>query len=173
MTLDIKELVKRLHGGKCPQCYGFGEVSYGGELVRCSCLDKYEAPISMEHRKAAADALEAMAGEVAEARLHEDCANNVASKVASGYQKLLIRAEAAEAERDRLAGEAETAKSQFKALQMVTSKEHEDTRAERDRLQLANARMKAALAEIEERAWSISFADDIVALARKALGGDA
>ena len=53
----------------------------------------------------AADALEALAGEVAEARLHEDCANGVASKIASGYQRLLIRAEAAEAERDRLKAE--------------------------------------------------------------------
>ena len=60
-----KELVKRLRGGRCPQCFGFGEVSYAGELVRCSCRDKYEAPISMEHRKAAALALEALAGEVA------------------------------------------------------------------------------------------------------------
>ena len=38
---------------------------------------------------------------------------------------------------EALAGEVETAKSQFKALQMVTSKEHEDTRAERDRLKAA------------------------------------
>lgn len=61
---EYSELVKRLRGGECPQCRGFGEVAYFGELVRCACQGKYEALISMDHRKAAADALEAQAKEI-------------------------------------------------------------------------------------------------------------
>ena len=97
-----KELVKRLRGGRCPQCFGFGEVSYGGELVRCSCRDKYEAPISMEHRKAAADALEALAGEVEKAREYAADLRLRAKEAADARVYCAAKLTAAEAERDRL-----------------------------------------------------------------------
>lgn len=76
-------------------------------------------------------ALEALAGEVERLKEERDAA------ITDRFDAAAERIKAVTAERDRLAGEVETAKSQFKALQMVTSKEHEDTRAERDRLKAA------------------------------------
>ena len=59
-------------------------------------------------------------------------------------------AEAADAI-EALVGDVETAKSQFKALQMVTSKEHEDTRAERDRLKAALEALEAVRSDLPEK----------------------
>ena len=75
--------------------------------------------------------IEALRGEVERLKEERDAA------ITDRFDAAAERIKAVTAERDRLAGEVETAKSQFKALQMVTSKEHEDTRAERDRLKAA------------------------------------
>ena len=64
MDEQTKALIEALLGGKCPKCRGWGEVAYFGELVQCGCFGKYEAPISMEKRREAADALQAQAERV-------------------------------------------------------------------------------------------------------------
>lgn len=126
MNDNIKELVKRLR-----QPY-FGA-----------------APANNE-RSDAADALEAMAGEVE--RYRESHKGFMTLQAA--LERVSGERAAAIAERDRLAGEVETAKSQFKALQMVTSKEHEDTRAERDRLK--NALRKKLSAKARQKLGDLS-----------------
>ena len=50
MKQDIESLAKRLEGGKCPNCKGWGEIAYCGEMVQCGCFGRYEAPISMTTR---------------------------------------------------------------------------------------------------------------------------
>jgi hypothetical protein len=54
MNQDIESLAKRLEGGKCPKCKGWGEIAYCGEMVQCVCFGRYEAPISMTARLEAA-----------------------------------------------------------------------------------------------------------------------
>lgn len=91
----MSDIVERLRGGTCPKCYWFGEVSYGDGLVRYSCPDKHEAPISMEHRKEAASVIEALRGEVERLKVHRDA---VAQTCALGFSEF----ERVKAERDRL-----------------------------------------------------------------------
>lgn len=62
----MTDLIERLRGGKCPECAGWGEVAYFGEMVGCTCLGRYETPISMETRTEAADEIAALRARVAE-----------------------------------------------------------------------------------------------------------
>ena len=64
----MTDLIERLRGGKCPECAGWGEVAYFGEMVGCTCLGRYETPISMETRTEAADEIAALRARVAEMR---------------------------------------------------------------------------------------------------------
>lgn len=66
----MDDIVERLRGGKCPECNGWGEVAYMGEMVGCTCLGKYEAPVSMKGRTEAADTIESLRAE--NARLTEE-----------------------------------------------------------------------------------------------------
>lgn len=38
---EMAEALRALVGGKCPECKGWGEIAYCGELVRCKCDGKY------------------------------------------------------------------------------------------------------------------------------------
>jgi hypothetical protein len=64
MTHTPATLEERLRGGKCPQCQGWGEVAYFGEMVGCTCLGRYEAPISMATRVEAAAEIASLRAEV-------------------------------------------------------------------------------------------------------------
>ena len=64
MTDTPGALEERLRGGKCPQCQGWGEVAYFGEMVGCTCLGRYEAPISMATRVEAADEIASLRARV-------------------------------------------------------------------------------------------------------------
>lgn len=75
------DLVERLRGGKCPECDGWGEVYFMGEMVGCTCLGRYERPISMETRTEAADTIGSLRAE--NARLKRDMANLKANGIHS------------------------------------------------------------------------------------------
>lgn len=46
-------------GGKCPECKGWGEVAYFGEMVSCKCRSRYRHDPSDERRASARQALTA------------------------------------------------------------------------------------------------------------------
>lgn len=60
----MDDIVERLRGGKCPECNGWGEVAYMGEMVGCTCLGKYEASVSVKDRTEAADEIERLSREL-------------------------------------------------------------------------------------------------------------
>ena len=135
MSDQIKELVKRLREGK------FARLQIAGPYP-----DQYVYAVDTEktHLRAA-DALETMAGEV----------DKLKWSIMEWYED---RAEAAEAERDRLAAELKT------ASQLL-----HDTA-------VRESRLKAALVRLRDCDWVISLPDRMDAvreIARKALGGDA
>lgn len=41
MHPDLVEALEGLLGGKCPECKGWGEIAYFGEMVGCRCNDDY------------------------------------------------------------------------------------------------------------------------------------
>jgi hypothetical protein len=100
----VKDLIERLRGGKCPTCNGWGELAFGGEMVNCGCLGRYESPISMETRQRAADTLQSQADAAAklveenEALVHDltrsmDTANhyvNECAKLAAALEHIAI-----------------------------------------------------------------------------------
>lgn len=126
-TTEIAAMIERLNGGKCPRCKGWGEVAYCGEMVSCECRGKYEAPISMKGRREAAAMLREVAAERDALKSDwfagtVDCDGNDLETIRSDELQHLkderekfmwqvrdtcARAEAAEAERDRLAAMVE------------------------------------------------------------------
>lgn len=165
MTTDIRNLALQLRAWSEPIASG------------------YEVPAAARTLHAAADALEAMAGEVE--RLTRRLDDALKGDVLQMMRAQTNRAEAAEAERDRLAGEVERLKSQQKAddehAQKVTEvlsafiTRTEEAESERDRLKAALQDCVDAydfvIVDEYDRGWS--SVSDAIHAARKALGGDA
>lgn len=87
-NMEADDLVERLNGGKCPRCHGWGEVAYGGEMVSCDCFGKYEAPVSMKTRIAAAALLTRQSEELAALRAYARETSKALTRLSGGGSEM-------------------------------------------------------------------------------------